>query len=58
MVFKENNGHGDIYEYVMRLSAANGKEANVCTGWIVENGKEQLRSTTAYVTKKKVTKSD
>ncbi|MBD5113147.1 MAG: hypothetical protein HDT42_11555 [Ruminococcaceae bacterium] len=55
MAFKENNGHGDIYEYVMRLKGANGKEANVCTGWIVENDSNSLRLTTAYVTKKKVT---
>lgn len=55
MVFKENNGHGDIYEYVMCITGANGKTANVCTGWIVENGKEQIRLTTAYVTRKKVT---
>lgn len=58
MVFKENNGHGDIYEYVMCLRGTNGKDANVCTGWIVENGKEQLRLTTAYVTKKRVTRND
>lgn len=55
MVFKENNGHGDIYEYVMRLRGTNGKEANVCTGWIVETDTNLLRLTTAYVTKKRVT---
>ena len=54
-VFKENNGHGDIYEYVVLLKGANGKEAKVCTGWIVENGKHELRLTTVYVTKRSVT---
>ncbi len=58
MVFKENNGYGDIFEYVMRLKGANSKEANVCTGWIVENGQKELRLTTAYVTNKRVTKND
>ena len=57
-VFKRSNGHGKLYEYIMRLVGANGKEANVCTGWIVEIGKKELRLTSAYVTEKKVTKND
>lgn len=52
------NDHGKLYEYVMRLTGANGKQANVCTGWIIENGKTEPRLTSAYVTKKKVTKKD
>lgn len=54
-VFKENNGHGNIYEYIVLLKGANGKEAKVCTGWIIENGKRELRLTTVYVTKRSVT---
>lgn len=54
--FKSSNEHGKLYEYVMRLTGANGKQANVCTGWIIENGKSEPRLTSAYVTDKKVTK--
>ena len=55
MVFKGNNGHGDLYQLVMRIKGANGKEANVCTGWIIKNGETEPRLTSAYVTKKEVT---
>ena len=41
------------YEYVMKLKGANGKEANVMTAWIDDNGEKRL--TSVYVTKKKVT---
>lgn len=57
-VFKRSNDHGDLYEYIMCLIGANGKEANVCTGWIIENGKKEFRLTSAYVTEKKVTTND
>ena len=53
VVFKGNNGFGDLYECVMRLTGANGREANVLTGWIVENGTDFPRLTTLYVTKRK-----
>lgn len=52
---KGSNDHGQLYEYVMRITGANGKQANVCTGWIIENGKTEPRLTSAYVTEKKVT---
>lgn len=55
---KGSNDHGQLYEYVMRITGANGKQANVCTGWIIENGKTEPRLTSAYVTEKKVTKKD
>ena len=56
--FKGSNEQGKLYEYVMRITGANGKQANVCTGWIIENGKTEPRLTSAYVTQKKVTKKD
>lgn len=55
---KGSNDHGQLYEYVMRITGANGKQANVCTGWIIENAKTEPRLTSAYVTEKKVTKKD
>lgn len=50
---KGDKGHGMRYEYVMKLKGANGKEANVMTAWIDDNGEKRL--TSVYVTKKKVT---
>jgi len=38
----------------MNLLGANGKYANVLTGWIVDAQTKETRLTTAYVTKKKV----
>lgn len=58
LILKGSNEQGKLYEYVMRLTGANGKQANVCTGWIIENGKTEPRLTSAYVTQKKVTKKD
>lgn len=51
---KGDNGHGMRYEYIMELTGANGKKANVLTAWI-QDGKEK-RLVSAYVTKRKVTK--
>ncbi len=56
--YKDSNAQGKLYEYIMRLTGANGKQANVCTAWIVEVGKSEPRLTSAYVTKKKVTKKN
>ena len=50
---KGNNGYGDIYETVMRITGENGKNANVLASWIVENGTDFPRLTNVYVTKKK-----
>ncbi len=51
-VEKGDNGHGMLYEYIMTLTGANGKEANVLTAWIQDGGEKRLVS--AYVTKRKV----
>lgn len=52
-VEKGDMGHGMRYEYIMRITGANGKEANVLTAWIEDDGKKRM--TSVYVTKKKVT---
>lgn len=57
MKSKGKNAQGELFEYVMRLTGANGKQANVCTAWIIEKGKDEPRFTSAYVTKKGVTKN-
>lgn len=51
-VEKGSKGYGMLYEYVMLITGANRKEANVLTSWIDENGKKRL--TSVYVTNKKV----
>ena len=40
----------------MSIEGANGKNANVCTGWILKDGDSDITLTSAYVTKKGVTK--
>lgn len=52
-VEKGNNGHGMLYEYVLELTGANGKKANVLTAWIEEGNDKRL--TSVYVTNKRVT---
>ena len=49
---KGSKGYGTLYEYVMLITGANGKKANVLTAWIDEGGKKRL--TSVYVTDKKV----
>lgn len=58
MISKGSNSYGNLFECVMELTGANGKKANVCTGWIVEFGKTEPRLTSAYVTEKKVTTNE
>lgn len=58
MVLKNEDKFGKRYEYVMELTGANGRKANVCTGWIKENDSSESRMTSAYVTKKKVTPNE
>jgi len=41
------------YEYIMRLTGINGKNANVLTAWIQDG--EEKRLTSVYVVKRKVT---
>ncbi len=55
---KASDKYGDRYELVMNLKGANGKSANVCTAWIKENADSEPRLTSAYVTKKEVTKNE
>lgn len=57
-VIKSSDKYGTRYEQVMRLTGENGKQANVCTGWIKENENSEARLTSAYVTKKKVIKDE
>ena len=51
---KGNNGYGEVYETVIRITGENGKHANVLTSWIIENGTDFPRLTNAYVTKKRI----
>jgi outer membrane lipoprotein-sorting protein len=55
-IHKGNNGYGDIYELVLNLKGENGKNANVLTAWIVDNGVDIPRLMNVYVTKKDVTR--
>lgn len=54
LVAKGSKGYGETFEQVMKIKGINGKEANVCTGWILRDGEEEHSLTSAYVTKKKV----
>lgn len=56
--YKRANQDGDLYEYVMALIGANGRQANVLTAWIYDYKQGELRLITAHVTDKKVTKYD
>lgn len=53
---KAEDKFGKRFELVMCLKGPNGKDANVCTAWIKETDNSELRLTSAYVTKKEVTK--
>lgn len=52
-VEKGDNGHGMRYEYIMKLTGPNGKEANVLTAWIQDG--DDKRMTSVYVTKREAT---
>lgn len=54
LVAKDDVGYGMRYEYVVSLTGANGKKANVLTAWIQDGTDKRL--TSAYVTDKEVTK--
>ncbi len=56
--YKRTNQKGDLYEQVMALTGANGKQANVLTAWINDFEKSELRLTSVYITEKKVTKDE
>ncbi len=53
-VEKGDIGYGMRYEYIVRLTGPNGKEANVLTAWIQDGSDKRL--TSVYVTDKDVTK--
>ena len=46
-----DSGYGMRYQQIMRLKGPNQKEANVLTAWI-EDGNNEIKLTSAYVTKK------
>lgn len=54
LIEKNRDDYGVRYEQIMRLRGPNGKEANVCTGWIEET--DDFRLTSTYVTKKEESK--
>ena len=51
---KKEDQYGKRYEVIVQIMGANGKEANVLTGWIKDNESGEIRLTSIYVTKKKV----
>ena len=53
---KGDDGYGMRYQQVMNLNGPNGKTANVCTAWIQEKNGTSIKLTSAYVTKKEVSK--
>lgn len=50
---KEDLGHGQRYEIIMRLLGENNKYANIKTAWIIDKDTKQTRLISAYVTSKK-----
>lgn len=52
-VEKGDNGHGMLYEYIVRIKGPNGKSANVLTAWIQDGDEKRLVS--VYVTERKAT---
>ncbi|RHT38355.1 hypothetical protein DW790_05740 [Firmicutes bacterium AM31-12AC] len=53
---KGDDVYGMRYQQVMNLNGPNGKTANVCTAWIQEKNGTSVKLTSAYVTKKEVSK--
>lgn len=51
--YKKANQDGDLYEFVMALIGANGRQANVMTAWIYDYKESELRLITAHVTDKR-----
>lgn len=45
--------HGQPYEVKMLLSGPTGRQATVKTGWIIDNGSDHPRLTSAYIYKEK-----
>ncbi|GHV09067.1 hypothetical protein FACS1894217_12550 [Clostridia bacterium] len=53
-VSKGDKGFGQQYQVVLNITGANGKAANVLTGWIIDSKTNAPRLTTLHVTRKKV----
>lgn len=51
---KGKDQYGQRYQVIMRLTGANGKSANVLTGWILDAETGKTRLTSIYVTNKGV----
>lgn len=49
---KGYNGYGDTFELVMKLKGPNGRTANVLTSWILEDGANEHKLTSIYITDK------
>ena len=49
---KGKTPHGDKYEIIMQQTGANGCTANVVTGWMIDNGTDVPRLTTAILIKR------
>jgi hypothetical protein len=56
--YKGNKGYGDTYSVLMKLTGENGKTANVITAWIDDTTTDEMRLTSAYVTRKRGNDSD
>ena len=48
-MYKGSSLHGERYEVRMQLVGANGRKAEVVTGWIINNGSGTPRLVTAYI---------
>ena len=53
LLYRGNNGYGDLYELVLTVEGINGKRANVCTGWIFFHEKDEYYMTSVYVTRRR-----
>ena len=50
---KRETEYGIQYESILQITGANGKTANVTTGWIKSEDSEEVRMTTVYVSERK-----
>ena len=50
---KRETKYGIQYEVILQITGANGKTANVTTGWIKSEDSEEVRMTTVYVFERK-----
>jgi hypothetical protein len=45
----QRNEYGQLYRQIIGVNGANGRTANVVTGWILRNDDQSIRLTTAFV---------